>query len=149
MRRAASLHADRARLDVGEEFDDPGTAQFAFRGGTIFALQRVDLKVILGDVDANSDIFPHGRPPSWWRSSNHLSALDAPTVGPSTSSRVGALRGVDAFGRLRSLLAGAGVGLLSWGLPGLGELELRPIPQHRMHHDCEAARQSDPCLAHR
>ena len=26
-----------------------------------------------------------------------------------------------------SLLAGAGFGLLSWGLPGLGELELRPI----------------------
>jgi hypothetical protein len=40
MRRAASLHADRARLDLGEEFDDPGTAQFTFRGRTIFALQR-------------------------------------------------------------------------------------------------------------
>src|SRR5271167_901470 len=81
MRRAASLHADRARLDLGEEFDDPGTAQFAFRGGTIFALQRVDLKGILGDVDANSDIFPHGRPPSWWRSSDHLSALRCPHGG--------------------------------------------------------------------
>src|SRR5271163_3666219 len=81
MRRAASLHADRARLDVGEEFDDPGTAQSAFRGGTIFALQRVDLKAILGNVDANSDIFPHGRPPSWWRSSDHLSALRCPLGG--------------------------------------------------------------------
>src|SRR3984957_13551201 len=89
MRRAASLHADRARLDLGKEFDDPRTAQFTFRGGTIFALQRVDLKGILGDVDANSDIFPHGRSPSWWRSSDHLSALDAPTVGPSPSSRAG------------------------------------------------------------
>ena len=89
MRRAASLHADRARLDLGEEFDDPRTAQFTFRGGTIFALQRVDLKGILGDVDANSAISPRGRPPSWWRSSDHLSALDAPTVGPSTSSRAG------------------------------------------------------------
>src|SRR5271163_3616389 len=81
MRRAASLHADRARLDLGEEFDDPGTAQFTFRGGTMFALQRVDLKGILGDVDANSDIFPHGRPPSWWRSSDHLSALRCPHGG--------------------------------------------------------------------
>jgi hypothetical protein len=71
----------RPRLDVGEEFDDPRTAQSAFRGGTIFALQRVDLKAILGNVDANSDIFPHGRPPSWWRSSNHLSALRCPLGG--------------------------------------------------------------------
>jgi hypothetical protein len=70
-----------ARLDLGEEFDDPRTAQSAFRGGTIFALQRVDLKGILGDVDANSDKFSHGRPPSWWRSSDHLSALRCPLGG--------------------------------------------------------------------
>jgi hypothetical protein len=67
--------ASESTLDLGEEFDDPRTAQSAFRGGTIFALQRVDLKGILGNVDANSDIFPHGRPPSWWRSSDHLAAL--------------------------------------------------------------------------
>jgi NAD(P)H dehydrogenase (quinone) len=53
----------------------PGTAQFTFRGGTIFALQRVGLKGILGDVDANSDIFPHGRPSSWWRSSDHRAVV--------------------------------------------------------------------------
>jgi hypothetical protein len=81
MRRAASLHADRARLDLGEEFDDPRTTQSAFRGGAVFALQRVDLKAILGNVDANSDIFPHGQPPSWWRSGDHLSALRCPLGG--------------------------------------------------------------------
>jgi Transposase DDE domain group 1 len=73
--------ASESTLDLGEEFDDPRTAQSAFRGGTIFALQRVDLKAILGNVDANSDIFPHGRPPSWWRSSDHLSALRCPVGG--------------------------------------------------------------------
>ena len=37
---------------------------------------------------------------------------------------------------------------VSW-LAGLGELELRPISQHRMHDDPEAARQSDSRFAHR
>ena len=48
-----------------------------------------------------------------------------------------------------SLLLGAGFGLLSRGLPSLGELELRAIAEHRMHDDCEAASQSDSRLPHR
>jgi hypothetical protein len=43
---------------------DANSGQSSVAGGTILALQRVDLKGILGDVDADSDIFPHGRPPS-------------------------------------------------------------------------------------
>jgi hypothetical protein len=48
-----------------------------------------------------------------------------------------------------SLLLGAGFGLLSRGLPGLGRYELCPVSQHRMHDDPEAARQSDSRFAHR
>ena len=59
----------------------PERLSLRVRGGTIFALQRMDLKAILGNVDANSDILPHGRPPSWWRSSDHLSALRCPLGG--------------------------------------------------------------------
>ena len=115
MRRAASFHADRARLDLGEKFDDPRTAQFTFRGGTIFALQRVDLKGILGDVDANSDIFPHGRPPSWWRTSDHLSALRCPLGGAVHIIKGGRLfRVVDAFGCLCSLRARSALDGVSW-----------------------------------
>src|SRR5208282_1769868 len=31
---------------------------------------------------------------------------------------------------------------------GLGQYKLRPVSQHRVHDDCEAASQSDPGLAH-
>ena len=48
-----------------------------------------------------------------------------------------------------SLLMGAGFGLLSRGLRGLGRRELGPVSQHRVHDDCEAASQSNPRLAHR
>jgi hypothetical protein len=48
-----------------------------------------------------------------------------------------------------SLLLGAGFGLLSRGLPGLGHYELGSVPQHSMHDDREAASQSNPRLAHR
>jgi hypothetical protein len=110
----------------------------------------------------------------------------------SNGSRREALRGVDAFGCLRSLrarsaldgvswvqrglveiavgprltacyeiravvcslpraslLLGAGFGLLSRGLRGLGERELRSVSQHRVHNDREATSQSDPSLSHR
>src|SRR5271156_4783627 len=122
MRGAASLHADRARLDLGEEFDDPGTAQFTFRGGTIFVLQRVNLKGILGNVDANSDIFPHGRPPSWWRSSDHLSALRCPLGGAVHIIKGGRSSVFDAFGCLRSLRARSALDGVSWVQPGSVEI---------------------------
>jgi hypothetical protein len=48
-----------------------------------------------------------------------------------------------------SLLLGAGFGLLSRGLRGLGERELRSVSQHRVHNDREATRQSDSRFAHR
>src|SRR6202035_2739447 len=110
----------------------------------------------------------------------------------SNGSRREALRGVDAFGCLRSLrarsaldgvswvqrglveiavgprltacyeiravvcslpraslLLGAGFGLLSRGLRGLGERELRSVSQHRVHNDREATSQSDPSVSHR
>ena len=48
-----------------------------------------------------------------------------------------------------SLLAGAGCGLLSLRLLCLRREELRPVAQHGVHDDREAASQSDPGLAHR
>jgi hypothetical protein len=48
-----------------------------------------------------------------------------------------------------SLLLGAGFGLLSRGLRGLGERELRSVSQHRVHNDREATSQSDSRFAHR
>jgi hypothetical protein len=46
----------------------------------------VDLKIILGKIDANSDKLLHGRSPSLGRSGDHVLALDAVEVRPSTSS---------------------------------------------------------------
>jgi hypothetical protein len=48
-----------------------------------------------------------------------------------------------------SLLLGAGFGLLSRGLRGLGEREVRSVSQHRAHNDREATSQSDSRFAHR
>ena len=51
-----------------------------FSGGPLSSAYRPfiasNLKVALVDLTRSP-----GRPPSWWRSSDHLSALDAPTVG--------------------------------------------------------------------
>jgi hypothetical protein len=44
------------------------------------------LKDILRQIDADSDKLSHGRSPRWWRASDHVLALDAVRVGPSTSS---------------------------------------------------------------
>jgi hypothetical protein len=49
----------------------------------------------------------------------------------------------------RSLLLGAGFGLLSFGLRSLGRCELCPVLQHRVHDDPKAARESDSRFAHR
>jgi hypothetical protein len=93
----------------------------------------------------------------WLRSLRARSALDGVSWVQRGSVEIAVGHRLTACYKIRavicslpraSLLAGAGFGLLSWGLPGLGELELRPIPQHRMH-DCKAAGQSDPRLAHR
>src|SRR5947209_5107176 len=46
----------------------------------------MNLKEILRQIDANSDKLLHGRSPRWWRSSDHVLALDAVRVGPSTPS---------------------------------------------------------------
>ena len=97
-RRAASLHADRARLDLGEEFDDPRRAQSAFRGGTIFALQRLDLKQFLAmstpiRIYFRMDGLPLGGGPA-----TTFRHLDAPQAGPSTPSRRS--RGSSVYRRL-------------------------------------------------
>jgi hypothetical protein len=43
--------------------------QLALHGRRAFARQGVDLKIVLGEINANSDKFFHGRSPSLWRSS--------------------------------------------------------------------------------
>jgi hypothetical protein len=67
----------------------------------------VDLKAILGNVDANSDIFPHGRRPSWWRSSDHLSALRCPLGGAVHIIKCGRLFRVGQRDIRRLLIIGA------------------------------------------
>ncbi len=47
----------------------------ACHGGGAFACQRVDLKIILGQIDADPDKLFHGRSPSLWRSYDHALAL--------------------------------------------------------------------------
>ncbi|MHB0789623.1 hypothetical protein, partial [Bradyrhizobium sp. 5.13L] len=42
-------------------------------------------------INRRSDKLRHGRPPSLWRSGDHVLALDAVQVGPSTTSLRGAL----------------------------------------------------------
>jgi hypothetical protein len=68
----------------------------------------VDLKGILGNVDANSDIFRHGRPPSWWRSSDHLSAIRCPLSGAVHNIKGGRLFGVSTLSGACVLCALAG-----------------------------------------
>ena len=49
--------------------------QLARQGRAVFALKRVNLKIVLGQIDSNSDKLFHGRSPYWWRSGDHALAL--------------------------------------------------------------------------
>ena len=69
MRRAAGFHADKAGLDLRKEPVHFRARQLALHGRRAFARQGVDLKIVLGEINANSDKFFHGRSPSLWRSS--------------------------------------------------------------------------------
>ena len=46
----------------------------------------MNLKIVLAQINRYSDKLRHGRPPSLWRSGDHVLALDAVQVGPSTTS---------------------------------------------------------------
>src|SRR5438132_817334 len=46
----------------------------------------MNLKIVLAQINRCSDKLRHGRPPSLWRSGDHVLALDAVQVGPSTTS---------------------------------------------------------------
>jgi hypothetical protein len=68
MRRAASLHSDDARLRLRKELAHRLAAELARRRMSIFALQSMNLKIVLGEINTDSDKLFHGRPPSLWRS---------------------------------------------------------------------------------
>jgi hypothetical protein len=49
--------------------------QLARHGAAVFALKGMNLKIILGQINANPDKLLHGRSPSLWRSGDHALAL--------------------------------------------------------------------------
>ena len=69
MRRTTGFHADKAWLDLRKEPVHFRARQLALHGRRAFARQGVDLKIVLGEINANSDKFSHGRSPSLLRSS--------------------------------------------------------------------------------
>ena len=75
MRRAAGLHANEAGLDLRKELVHLRALQLARHGAAVFALKRMNLKIILGQIDSNSDKLLHGWSPSLWRSGDHALAL--------------------------------------------------------------------------
>ncbi|HEY0467846.1 MAG TPA: hypothetical protein VGC79_26780, partial [Polyangiaceae bacterium] len=54
-------------------------------------------KIVLAQINRYSDKLRHGRPPSLWRSGDHVLALDAVQVGPSTTSLRGTQRRSNPF----------------------------------------------------
>src|SRR5947209_15800462 len=86
MRGAARLHADPARRHALEERSELRSRQLSAHRLRAIARDPMNLKEILRQIDANSDKLLHGRSPRWWRSSDHVLALDAVRVGPSTPS---------------------------------------------------------------
>src|SRR5947209_18406969 len=86
MRGAARLHADPARRHALEERSELRSRQLSAHRLRAIARDPMTLKEILRQIDANSDKLLHGRSPRWWRSSDHVLALDAVRVGPSTPS---------------------------------------------------------------
>lgn len=75
MCRTTSFHADAARLNLRKERAHRLAAELARRRMSIFALQSMNLKIVLGEINTDSDKIFHGRPPSLWRSSDHALAL--------------------------------------------------------------------------
>src|ERR1700734_3229520 len=92
MRRSASLHPYAAWRDALEELTKFRSREFSSHRGATFLLDRMNLKKVLRQIDANSHKGFHGRSPRWWRFGDHVLALDAVWVGPSTSSWPGSTR---------------------------------------------------------
>src|SRR5947207_3481385 len=86
MRRTAGLHANPARLDLRKNLMYLRTLHLPRDRSAIFALKPMNLKIVLAQINRCSDKLRHGRPPSLWRSGDHVLALDAVQVGPSTTS---------------------------------------------------------------
>ena len=75
MRRAAGLHPDQARLDLGEKLEHPRSRELARHDAPVLALKSVNMKIVLGQIDPDPDKLLHGRSPSLWRSGDHALAL--------------------------------------------------------------------------
>lgn len=75
MGRAARLHADQAWRDRSEVFVHADAAQLACRPRPGFALQPVDVKDVLAQINADSAKLLHGRSLPLWRSGDHALAL--------------------------------------------------------------------------
>jgi putative transposase len=82
MRRAASFHSNAAGFDARKELMHLRPTQLALHGEVAFAGQSVNLKIILGQIDADSDKLFHGRSPSLWRSAATPWHFDAVQVRP-------------------------------------------------------------------
>jgi hypothetical protein len=63
------------RLNLRKELAHRLAAELARRRMSIFALQSMNLRIVLGEINTDSDKLFHGRPPSLWRSSDHALAL--------------------------------------------------------------------------
>src|SRR5437762_2559383 len=90
LRQMTAQRVDDHRALLDQQF--PRLVQHQLSAHRLRAIARdpMNLKEILRQIDANSDKLLHGRSPRWWRSSDHVLALDAVRVGPSTPSLRGA-----------------------------------------------------------
>src|SRR5580658_5283786 len=86
MRRPASLHAHATRRQALAKLAEFPSSELSSECDLTFLVDRMNLKKILRQIHANSGKAIHGRSPRWWRASDHVLALDAVWVGPSTSS---------------------------------------------------------------
>ncbi len=93
MRRPASFHANGARRHAFEKLTEFRSREFPTNRDPAFPLDRMNLKKVLRQIYANSDKGSHGRSPRWWRSGDHVLALDAVRVRPSTPSSPHAIGG--------------------------------------------------------
>src|SRR5258708_10138122 len=80
------------------------TLHLARNRSAALALKSVNLKIVLAQINRCSDKLLHGRPPSLWRSGDHVLALDAVQVGPSTTSLRGALATKQSIPSLRGAM---------------------------------------------
>jgi len=90
MRRSARLDADQAGRDRGEELCHVVAPQPAAQDGSTVRADGVDLKDVLGDVDADRANLDHGWPSVVALLMNrHFWHNSMPLRGPSTPSFIG------------------------------------------------------------